>query len=340
MTALKAHEVTRFLARPDLRAGAYLVYGADAGLVRETAARLITHYAGPDPDPLAHSSFDVADLAEDPSKLAVEARTPSLFGGARTIRVRNADKNLAPILTELLAEPPEAIIVLEAGNLTPRDALRALAEKSNSARALPCYADNAKSLTDLVRTTLTDAGISYEADLVGFLVQSLGNDREITRRELEKLVLYAGDDKRLTIADAEKLTGDNSAQALDAIIDAVGTGRADRFDAAFRNALTAGIDTQRLLAIALNHFAALRRWRQAVTAGQPPKAVLDAARPRPHFSRRADLEQQLRLWSDTNLAAACERIAAAILESRQTGFSGPAIAERALLAICVSAARH
>ena len=35
MTALKAHEVERFLKKPDLAEGVFLAYGPDAGLVRE-----------------------------------------------------------------------------------------------------------------------------------------------------------------------------------------------------------------------------------------------------------------------------------------------------------------
>ena len=40
MTALKAHEVGRFLLRPDVKEGVFLAYGPDTGLVRETAQRL------------------------------------------------------------------------------------------------------------------------------------------------------------------------------------------------------------------------------------------------------------------------------------------------------------
>ena len=43
MTALKAHEVARYLGRPDLREGVFLAYGPDAGLVRETGQRLLAH---------------------------------------------------------------------------------------------------------------------------------------------------------------------------------------------------------------------------------------------------------------------------------------------------------
>ena len=34
MTALKAHEVARYLQRPDLTQGVILAYGPDTGLVR------------------------------------------------------------------------------------------------------------------------------------------------------------------------------------------------------------------------------------------------------------------------------------------------------------------
>ena len=84
----------------------------------------------------------------------------------------------------------------------------------------------------------------------------------------------------------------------------------------------------------------LRRWRGEVDAGKSPRDVLANARPKPHFSRAGILEQQLRLWSDTALSNACERILQATSDSRRR----PALAEvtlrRALLAICMAAATH
>ena len=46
MTALKAHEVARFLTRPDLTEGIFLAYGPDTGLVRETAQTLVRYFSG------------------------------------------------------------------------------------------------------------------------------------------------------------------------------------------------------------------------------------------------------------------------------------------------------
>jgi DNA polymerase-3 subunit delta len=142
MTALKAHEVARFLARPDLGEGIFLAYGPDGGLVRETAQRLIRYLSGDDPASANITIFDGPDLAADPSQLLLEARSSSLFGGKRIIRVRNANKALVMPLTELRDDPGGTAIVLEADNLPPRDALRALVEAAKLGRALPCYPDS------------------------------------------------------------------------------------------------------------------------------------------------------------------------------------------------------
>ena len=80
MTALKAHEVERFLKRPDLDAGILLVYGPDTGLVRETAQRLVRHYAGAESDGMGLVTLDGGEIDSDPGRLLVEARTSSLFG--------------------------------------------------------------------------------------------------------------------------------------------------------------------------------------------------------------------------------------------------------------------
>lgn len=340
MTALKAHEVERFLARPDLESGLYLAYGTDTGLVREVAERLIAHFVGSPPDPMAHVSINASDLGSEPGRLVDEARAPSLFGGRRTVRVRGATKSLASVLAPLLDDMPDAVVVLEGGNLTRDDALRKLAESRKNARALPCYADNERALAGLIDLSFREAGVTASPAAATLLRSLLGNDREITRRELEKLCLYAGPNGRIEAEDVEMLVGDNSARAIDAIIDAVGNGDAANMDVALSAAMASGIDSQRILAVALGHFRQLRRLRQLVDQGQSTKQAVDAARPRVHFSRTASFERQLRVWSDRALAEACTRLYNAVLETRKSANVKAAATGRALLAVCMAGAQR
>ena len=340
MTALKAHEVARFLRRPDVGEGIFLAYGPDAGLVRETALTLIRHFAGNNPDSMGLVTLDGAELDTDPGRLAVEAKTGSLFGERRVVRVRGASKALAVALAEFRDDPSGAVIILEAGNLAPKDALRALVEAARFGRALPCYPDSDETLSALIRETFASAGLRVDADVIPTLRDNLGNDREVTRRELEKLVLYAAESKVLTRGDVLLLCADNAALVIDEIVDASGTGHAEKLEAALNRAIAAGIEPPRLLAMALLHFSALRRMRGEVDGGKPARDVLDSARPKPHFSRKTALEQQLRLWPDAALAAACERLHTATAESRRRPALTEAIMRRALLALAMTAVEH
>lgn len=339
MGALKAHEVGRFLDRPDIEIGIFLVYGPDAGLVRETGQRLARRFAGSDADNMNLVVLDGSELDADPSRLAVEARTTSLFGDRRVIRVRGAGKSLVMPLTELRDDPGSAI-VLEAGNLLPRDPLRALVEAAKLGRALPCYPDSDESITRLISETFNKVGIRIDADAVATLRDSLGNDREVTRRELEKLELYAAQSKVLTRHDILALCADNAALVLDAVIDSAATGHAADLDTALERATAQSVSSQQILISTLNHFATLRRWRTAVDAGKSPANVLDESRPKPHFSRRSSLERQLRLWSDEALAAGLERLQLAVADSRKRYDLQDVVGHRALLAICSMAAER
>ena len=336
MTALKAHQVAAFVAKPDLTSGVFLVYGADQGLVRETAQSVMDVFGGDD-DPMAAITLEGNELQSNPGLLALEARSVSMFGGKRRIRVRNAGKHLVESLKELFADYPDAIIVLEAGNLVLRDPLRTLVEKESLGRALPCYADNGKSLATLVRTTLADAGISADTDAI---TDTLGNDREVTRRELEKLTLFATESKTLTRADVLLLCGDNAALVLDDIVDATGAGQAERLDKAIRRAREAGTEAQRILLASQRHFALLRQVRSDVDSGKSARDAVSSLKPRPHFSRIESLERQVRLWNDKNLSAAADRLHQTIADTRKNPHLAEGQAHRALLAICVSAAHR
>jgi DNA polymerase-3 subunit delta len=340
MVALKAHEVGRYLDRPDISEGVFLAYGPDAGLVRETGQRLARRFAGSDADQMNLIVLDASELDADPTRLAVEARTISLFGDRRVVRVRNAGKSLTTMLSEIAQDPQGAVVVLEAGNLQPKDPLRALVETAKLGRALPCYPDNDETIARLISDTFSKAGIAADQDAQSAIKDNLGNDREVTRRELEKLVLFAESSKRLTRADVLTLLADNAALVLDEIADALGGGHAQALDTALERALAAAVNSQQILVSALNHFAMLRRWRTEVDAGKSPAAVLDSARPKPHFSRRAAMERQLRVWTDDALNAALERLQGAVADSRKRYDLQDTIARRALLAISMMAAER
>ena len=103
MVALKAADVDRFLARPDPARPVVLVFGPDAGLVRERTEALIKSSVDDPSDPFSLVRLDGEELAGEPSRLVEEANTVPLFGGRRAVWVKAGARNIAPAVEALIA---------------------------------------------------------------------------------------------------------------------------------------------------------------------------------------------------------------------------------------------
>src|SRR6201998_1772164 len=87
VAALRGKEIDAFLARPDSGRPIILLYGPDAGLVRERAEALLASAVDDASDPFSLVKLDGDELAAEPSRLVDEGVTVPLFGGRRALRV-------------------------------------------------------------------------------------------------------------------------------------------------------------------------------------------------------------------------------------------------------------
>ncbi|MDO9125444.1 MAG: DNA polymerase III subunit delta, partial [Parvibaculum sp.] len=124
-------EADRFTAKPDPKAVAVLVYGPDAGLVRERIKTMTKTVVDDPADPFRISDLTDGDLKQDPARLSDEAASIAMLGGRRVVRVRGASDGTAKIFESFLDNPAgDALVLVEAGELTPRSALRLLFESA------------------------------------------------------------------------------------------------------------------------------------------------------------------------------------------------------------------
>ena len=133
MVALRGRDIDAFLAKPDAGRPIVLLYGPDAGLVRERADALIASAVDNPDDPFSLVKLDGDELAAEPSRLVDEAMTVPLFGGRRAIRVRGGARNFASGVDTLAAiTVRDCRIVIEAGDLRPESPLRKACERAKT----------------------------------------------------------------------------------------------------------------------------------------------------------------------------------------------------------------
>lgn len=321
----------RFLQSADGAVAAVLFYGPDQGLVRERAGELVARVAGDVADPFRVAELSAAQLKDDPARLADEAAALSLSGGRRVLRLREAADSLAQPLADLLAGPaPAAFLVLEAGELPPRSALRSYCERSGCAAAIGCYLDDESALGKVIDDALKAHGLTIGAEARSYLMAHLGGDRGVTRQELEKLALFVGPGaKGASLEDVEAVIGDSSALSLDDVTFALGDGDRPGVDRSYARALQEGNDEIMILRAAARHILRLHQ-----VAGAPdPRTAVKTLRPPVFFKLETRFLAQLRLWSTERLGEALDRLNRAELEMKTGAQPKAAVAERALFEV-------
>ncbi|WAJ28636.1 DNA polymerase III subunit delta [Antarcticirhabdus aurantiaca] len=343
MAERKAGEVDAFLSRPDTSFPILLIYGPDTGLVAERAKKAAALSGVDLSDPFASVLLEAAEVEREPGRLFDEARTVSLFGGRRLVRVKGATgsaKALAEAVAALAAEPPrDATIVIEAGDLKKSAPLRTAAEKGRGAMALPCYADEGRSLDGLIAEAMRSAGLVLEPQARDELKSRLGADRLASRGEIAKLALYAHGQPTVSAEDVAAIVGDVSADTLDEAIDAAASGEVKKLPHLIERLTSAGTPVFQLQQGLLRHFQQLQAMRAEMERSNDASPARVIEKRRPHFRRKAAFEAALSAWTTESLAEALSRIEADILLSRRESALALTLAHRLLLTIAVDAAK-
>src|SRR5437016_10358441 len=176
MVALKGSDIDKFLARP--QRPIVLIFGPDAGLVRERAEALVRMSVDDPKDPFQLARLEGDDLASEPTRLVEEANTVPLFGGRRAVWVKAGSRNIAPAVEALIAcASPDCRVVIEAGDLRRTAPLRVVCERARNVAALPCYADAERDLVRLIDDEMREAGLTIAPDARAALVPLLGGGR-------------------------------------------------------------------------------------------------------------------------------------------------------------------
>jgi len=335
---LPAARVEAFLRQPDPEIRAVLLYGPDLGLVRERAdavARTVT----PDlRDPFRVADLTGATLIADPARLYDEAAQINLMGGGRLVRVREIGDAHSAVFGRFLAEPPgDGLVVAEAGDLPARASLRRVFDDAPRAVAIGCYPDSARDLAEVIRDSLAAHDITASRDAVEFLVAHLGSDRLLTRAELEKLALYAGDGGRVELDDARLSIADSAALSLDDAVLAAAEGDDAALDRALARVFQEGESPVSVVRAALRHLQRLHALSARIVAGEPADAVLRAARPPIFFKQQDSFRRQLRRWREPQLRNQLAALAAAEARIKTTGMPAETACRAALFELAGAA---
>lgn len=325
--------VSGYIAKPDPKLRAILVYGPDAGLVRERAESLAKAVAPDLADPFRVMTLpgSALDPEKHPARLYDEMAALSFTGGRRLVRIKDAGDALGAAFAGLLGDPPpgDSVAIAEAGDLAKRSALRRTFEGAKNAVAVPCYIDEPHAVADVVRSVLAERKVTATAEARDYLAGRLGSDRGVTRAELEKLALYAGEGGKVGLEDAIACVGDSAALSVDDAVFAAAEGDAPALERALQRAFQEGESAVSIVKAAMRHFEKLHLVGSRIAGGMSADDAMQSLRI--FFKHQERFLGALRQWPPRRAAMALGVLLEAERQCKTTGFPDRTMCSDALL---------
>lgn len=351
MTALKGRAIKAFVARRDREIAAVLIYGPDGGLARERAMKLAGDVVSDFKDPFNYLELSDADLKDEPARLADEITALSFAGGERVIRVRTSGEGAAKAAGVLIDGldaghlKPNGIVIVEAGELSPRSGLRKIFEKAKRAAAMPCYADGPADVRAMAQEAARAEDLRFEDDALDLLVSILGEDHGLSRAEINKLILFKGPKTlrsgaaHISLEDVRASLVDGLGDAMDDTAGACADGAPKKLAAALYKAATAGASPIGVLRAIQRQFARLKTASDFMEAGDSAAAAMKKLKPPVFFAEQRAFENRLHKWRGARIETALRMLIDAEMDAKTTGAPQREIVERAALRLAVMGKR-
>ncbi len=338
---LTGREAAAYFVKPDPSRAGLLIFGEDAMRVGMRRQEVILALVGPHGDEeMRLSRLAASELRKDAAALSDAVRARGFFPGQRVVFVEDATDGLAAPIIASLADwrDGDAQIVVAAGKLTAKSALRKAFEVHRNAVAIGIYDDPPSR--DEIEASLAKAGLKAVdpdamADLTA-LSRLLGPGD--FRQTIEKLSLYKlGDDSPLSSADVVACAPATTDAEIDDVLNCVAESRDREIGTIMRKLEGQGVQPVGLCIGATRHFRTLH-----AAASDPggPSSGMSRMRPPVFGPRRDRMIRQAQHWGLHKLEAALKLLTETDLSLRSSQRAPQmAVMERALIRLAMMGKR-
>jgi len=235
-------QADRFMSEVEARKlrPVYVFVGDEVFFRKRCRQAILQHLVPPDLREFSMFDFDLAE--NDLAEVLDRARTPSLMApfqvffvrGVKTLFGRGSNEDKLNAIEAYCKDPnPDAVLIFVADHISiPSDARRIdITDKERYERIRETLGRFC-GIVELGRVEENDAArwiqdycvtreVKIDADAARELVDSLGGDMMMISNELEKLILYTGEKKHISLGDVETMVLAAKQRSLYELTDAI-----------------------------------------------------------------------------------------------------------------------
>lgn len=311
---IKSAQLEKFCLNPSPEIKCVILFGTNEGEIATLQKKCAEAVCGSVEDAFRYSLMEMDNISKDGGEVYAEFHAQSLMGGRRAIVVKNADNNLTPLLKKMIPETvSDNLLILSSLSLNTKSSLITWAKDRSDVLVVGCYEERGGDLMAEITRMLSDNGLTADMPTMQFLCARLSPDKKLNQSEIDKLALYMGNRKTVTMADVQQAVSDVVGASYDDLCYYVAGGNTSKACATYERLIKEGEQSATLIRQIEYHFSKLLGCRAIIDDGKSLDEALKSLRPSLMFYRKDDFTKQLKIWNRERLLAAldllydCER---------------------------------
>jgi DNA polymerase-3 subunit delta len=285
-----------------------LIYGPNEGLVKNQIEQLAKNYLSQ--GDYEEISFNGKDLDDDPGSLEAIIRSVSMFFKNKIVIADGIkDKHLSIIDELVLKTPRQGVLVIREGSLNKSSKIRKFFEEHKTCLSLPCYEDDSRSIMKNIEEFTRENKFELNRDIKNYLLQSLSNDRMISKRELEKIeMFYKNSNSKIKLEEIKILLNDSSSQNLNKMNEHVMFGNTSKSSKVISKLLSEGTSPISLVRSLINYLLRVQQTKIEMKKGNNFDSSIKILKPPVFWKDKDNFQKHCFKWPLRSIESGLNRL--------------------------------
>lgn len=310
----KPAQLESFCSNPSPDIKCVILFGTNEGEIATLQKKCAEAICESIDDAFRYQALEMENISKDGGEVYAEFHAQSLMGGRRVVVVKNADNNLAPLLKKIIPETnSDNLLILSSMSLNTKSSLITWAKDRDDVIIVGCYEERAGDIAEEAAKMLREKGLNADVTTMQFLCTKLSPDRKLNQSEIDKLAVFLGERKNVTIDDIRQAVCDVAGANYEDLCYYTANGNTAQACATYDRLIKEGEQTATLIRQLEYHFGKLLSCQALLEDGKSLDETLKSLRPTLMFYRKNDFTKQLKIWNRERLLSAlnmlcdCER---------------------------------
>ena len=310
----KIEQLENFCKYPDTKVKCIILFGTNEGAIATLCKKCAEAICGDVNDAFRCALLEMEDVSKDAGEIYAEFHAQSLLGGRRVIIVKNADNSIAAFIKNMLPESKsENLLILSSNSLNTKSSLITWAKDRTDVIIVGCYEEREADIYKDTEQMLYKKGLSADIKTIQVLCSRLSPDHKLNQSEIDKLAIYMGEQKNISVDDVKALISDVAGADIEDLCYQVANGEINKACDMFNRLINEGYEAPSIVRQLSYHFSRLLETKAKTVKGQKIDELIRYLRPPLMFYRQNDFKRQLQFWDKDRLLMAlnilydCER---------------------------------